>query len=365
MIKTEEFMLNMGPQHPSTHGVLKLVLTLDGEVIKEAVPHVGFLHRALEKIAENRTYLQFIPITDRFEYLSSMTCNLVYCMAVEKLAGIPVPPRAEYIRVMMAELNRLASHLLWYGSMTLDLGATSPMIYAFREREMIMNIFEMTCGARLTYNYIRFGGVSQDLPEGFYQKMKEFLKAIKKAIVEYNALITENVIFLARTKGIGILDPDLAISYGVSGPSLRGSGICFDIRKNQPYSVYPELEFEIPIGKNGDAWDRYYVRMKEMEQSVKILEQALDKIPAGKHRISLPQKIKPSKGEAYARIEAPRGDTGVYIVSDGTEKPWRLKFRAPSFSNLSVLPELVRGRKIPDIMANVGSLDIILPEIDR
>jgi NADH-quinone oxidoreductase subunit D len=355
----------MGPQHPSTHGVLKLVLTLDGEIVRRAVPHIGFLHRALEKIAENRTYLQFIPVTDRFEYLSSMSNNLAYCLAVEKLAGIPVPPRAEYIRVLMAELNRLASHLMWLSSMLLDLGATTPFIYAFRERELIMDIFEMTCGARLTYNYIRFGGVSQDLPAGFSEKMKKFIPAMKAGIREYNELITENPIFLARTRNIGLLDPPLAVSHGVSGPSLRGSGIAFDIRRAEPYSVYSRFSFEVPTGTRGDAWDRYLVRMKEMEESVKILEQALEGLPGGRHRTSLPQRIKPPRGEACSRIEAPRGDTGVFLVSDGSEKPWRLKFRAPSFSNLSVLPHLLRGGRISDIMACIGSLDIILPEIDR
>lgn len=362
---TEEYTLNMGPQHPSTHGVLKLVLTLDGEVVREAVPHIGFLHRALEKIAENRTYLQFIPITDRFEYLSSMSNNLAYCLAVEKLARIPVPPRAEYIRVLMAELNRLASHLMWFSSMLLDLGATTPFIYAFRERERIMDIFEMTCGARLTYNYIRFGGVSQDLPPGFLEKMRLFLSAMKSGIKEYHALVTENPIFLARTRGIGILNSDLAVACGVSGPSLRGSGIAFDVRKAEPYSVYQDFSFDIPTGTSGDVHDRYLVRMREMEESVRILEQALDKVPEGRYRTTLPQRIKPPKGEAFSRIEAPRGDTGVFIVSDGSEKPWRLKFRAPSFSNLSVLPHLVRGGRISDIMACIGSLDIILPEIDR
>lgn len=362
---TQEFMVNMGPQHPSTHGVLRLLLTLDGEVIKNSEVHIGYLHRAMEKIAENRTFNQFIPYTDRFDYLASMTNNFVFVLAVEKLMNITVPPRAEYIRVVMAELQRLASHLIWFATFAIDLGAMTPFLYGFREREEILNIFEMTCGARLTYNYYRFGGVAQDLPEGFEARVKKFVDGFKTKIDEYEALLTNNIIFLERTKNVGVINSERALSYGVSGPNLRATGYSWDIRKADPYSAYPEFEFEIPIGSRGDIWDRYLVRIQEMRESIRIIEQALAKLPAGEVLAKVPRVVRPPAGEVYAHIESPRGELGVYIVSDGTTKPYRLKWRAPSFSNIAPIPEIIQGLKIADVVAIIASLDPILGEIDR
>jgi NADH-quinone oxidoreductase subunit D len=364
-LETEEFLINMGPQHPSTHGVLRLMLRLDGEVVVDGVPHVGYLHRNHEKIAESRTYAQYVMFSDRLDYIAAMNNNLGYVTAVEKLAGIGATPRAEYIRVIMAELNRIASHLVWLGTYGLDLGAWTPMLYCFREREKIIDLFEMTCGARLTYTYMRIGGVSHDLPAGFEDKLKEFLLYFKPKIKDYEDLLTDNVIFVRRTRDVGILQPDIAIDYGVTGPSLRGSGVKWDLRKNEPYSVYDKFEFDIPVGQNGDCWDRYKVRIEEMKQSIRILEQAVDTIPQGEIQVKVPRAFKPPAGEVYYRTETPRGELGFYIVSDGTTNPYRLKIRAPSFSNLSVLPEIVRGWKVADIVAILGSLDIVLGEIDR
>ncbi|MHB9154627.1 MAG: NADH-quinone oxidoreductase subunit D [Endomicrobiales bacterium] len=362
---TEEYFLNMGPQHPSTHGVLRLVLRMDGEVVLEAVPHIGYLHRGFEKIAENRTYPQFIPYTDRLDYLASMANNQAYCMAVEKLLKVQVPPRAEYVRVLMAELNRIASHLVWFGPFAMDLGAITPFLYAFREREKILDLLESAAGQRLTYNYLRIGGLREGLPGGFVEKAKEFCDYFKPKIDEYDTLLSGNAIFLARTRDIGILSKETAIDYGCTGPVLRGSGMAYDVRKDDPYSVYPELSFDIPVGKKGDSLDRYRVRMEEMRQSVRIIEQVLDKLPQGEIMAKVPRVIKPEPGEVYARIEAPRGELGFFVVSDGSAKPYRLKIRAPSFSNLSVLGELVKGLKIADTVAILGSIDIVLGDVDR
>lgn len=365
MYKTEEFFVNMGPQHPSTHGVLRLVLKLDGEKVLDVVPHIGYLHRALEKMAEHRTYLQFIPITDRLDYSTSMSSNAVFVLALEELAGISPPRRAEYLRVIALELNRLASHLLWYGTMALDLGAYTPFLYSFREREKILDIFEMVCGARLTYNYFRPGGVSFDIDDKIIKAILDFCVLFKKRIVEYDQLLTGNVIFVARTEGRGVLSKDLAVNYGVTGPTLRGCGVKWDVRKGDPYLIYNEIDFDVPAGKNGDAFDRYNVRMEEMRQSIRIIEQCLAKLPKGKHKIPVPYNIKPPAKEVYTRIESPRGEIGTYILSKGEAKPWRVKFRAPSFSNLSALPEVLRGVNVADIMAIMASFDIVLPETDR
>ncbi|PIU68146.1 MAG: NADH-quinone oxidoreductase subunit NuoD [Armatimonadetes bacterium CG07_land_8_20_14_0_80_40_9] len=365
MIKTEEFFVNMGPQHPSTHGVLRLLLELDGEVIVGCTPHIGYLHRGIEKIAEMRSYTQFIPFTDRLDYLASMNNNLAYVQAVEKLMGIDLPKRVKYIRVIMAELNRIASHLVFWGCYAQDLGAVTPFLYAFREREKIIDLFEMTCGARLTYNYLRIGGVSRDLPEGFKDKVLDFLKYFKPRLVEYDNLITNNEIFIKRTKGIGILSKEDALALGVSGPNLRASGVRWDLRRGIPYANYEEFEFDIPTGSQGDCFDRYYVRVEEMRQSVRILEQAINSLPEGEFKAKVPKVIKPPEGEVYSAAENPRGELGFYIISDGSSNPYRLKVRAPSFINLQVLPKLLVGFKVADVIAVVGSIDLVMGEVDR
>lgn len=365
-IYTEEFLINMGPQHPSTHGVLSLELKLDGEIIRECTPHIGYLHRSMEKIAENRTYTQFIPYTDRIDYVASMNNNLGYVMAVEKLLNLEVSERAKYIRVIVAELNRIASHLIAVGTFAQDLGAfATPLFYCFREREKIIDIFDQICGNRLTYNYIRIGGVQFDLPRGIDEKIKEFVNYMKPKVDDYNNLLTYNTIFLARSKNIGVLPKDLAINYSVTGPSLRASGVKWDLRKDEPYLVYDKFEFDIPVGENGDSWDRYKIRIEEIRQSLRIVEQAIEALPEGEPAVKVGRIHKPAPSEAYFRTENPRGELGFYIVSDGSMYPYRLKIRAPSFSNLAVLPELVKGVKVADIVCVLGSFDILMGEIDR
>jgi NADH-quinone oxidoreductase subunit D len=365
-IYTEEFLINMGPQHPSTHGVLSLELKLDGEIIRECTPHIGYLHRSIEKIAENRTYTQFIPFTDRLDYVASMNNNLGYVMTVEKLLNLEVSERAKYIRVIVAELNRIASHLIAVGTFAQDLGAfATPLFYCFREREKIIDIFDQICGNRLTYNYMRIGGVQFDLPKGIDKKIKEFISYMRPKVDDYDNLLTYNTIFLARSKHIGVLSKDLAINYSVTGPNLRGSGVKWDLRKDEPYLVYDKFEFDIPVGENGDAWDRYKVRIEEIRQSLRIVEQAIDALPEGEPTVKVGRIHKPSPSEAYFRTENPRGELGFYIVSDGSVYPYRLKIRSPSFSNLAVLPELVKGLKVADIVCALGSFDILLGEIDR
>ncbi len=364
-IDTEEFIVNMGPQHPSTHGVCRLLLKMDGEVIVDVVPYVGYLHRSMEKIAENRTYLQYIPLTDRIDYVSAMFCNHGFCLAVEKLAQIQVPERAEYIRVIMDELNRIASHLIWLATFALDLGAITPFLYCFREREKVLDLLEMVCGQRMTFNYMRFGGVSRDLPPEFAPKAKEFVEYFKPRVDEYEYILTQNPIFLRRTKGVGILDQKTAIDYSVTGPNLRATGLKWDLRKEEPYSVYDRFEFDIPAGTNSDTWDRYMVRIQEMRQANRIVEQALESIPEGEIKTKTPAVFRPPEGEVYARIESTRGEMGFYIVSDGSTIPYRVKLRTASFSNLAVLPEMSRGWKIADIVAIFASLDVIMPDVDR
>jgi len=364
-IYTEEFFVNMGPQHPSTHGVLRLLLKMDGEVVLDMVPHVGYLHRSMEKIAENRTYYQYIPYTDRIDYVSSMFCNQAFCMAIEKLASVPVPERAEYIRIAMVELNRIASHLIWLGTFSLDLGAITPFLYCFREREKVLDLFEMVCGQRMTFNYMRVGGVSRDITPEFVPAAKEFVNYFLPRVDEYEDILTQNPIFLSRTKGVGLLDREVAIDNGVTGPSLRGTGLKWDLRKEKPYSIYDRFKFEIPIGENSDVWDRYIVRIKEMRESAKIALQAVECIPEGPIKTKIPAVFKPPAGEVYIRIEAPRGAMGFYLVSDGSPHPYRVKIRTGSFSNLTVLPIISRGWKIADLVAIFGSLDVVLPEVDR
>lgn len=364
-LKTEEMILNLGPQHPSTHGVLRVLLKLDGEVITSAAPDCGYLHRGTEKLAENRTYPQMLVISDRWDYLAAMSNNLVWCLAVEKLLGITPPPRADSLRVIMVELNRIASHLVFFGTYGIDIGAFTPFLYAFREREKILDLFEEVCGARMTYNYIRIGGVMADLPEFWVGKCRSFLEWFKPRLKEYDILLTGNPIFQDRTQGVGILPKDLAIAYGVTGPNLRGSGVNYDLRKLEPYCGYDKYQFDIPLGKNGDCWDRYWVRIQEMKESVKIVEQALDSLPEGEANAKVPRLLKPPAGEAYAQLEAPRGHLGIYCVSDGQDKPYRVHVRAPSFINLTMLQEILVGQKISDMIAILGSIDIVLGEVDR
>lgn len=364
-IGSDEYILNMGPQHPSTHGVLRLVLKLDGEVIRDIVPDPGFIHRGLEKLFENRTYEQITPFTDRTDYISAVNNNWAYVLAVEKLLGLEVPERAQYIRVMLAEMNRIMSHTLWFAAFGMDVGAFTPLFYAFREREELMAMVEAMTGGRLTHHAFRIGGFKHDLPGDFGARLKKFLTTINRYIDEYEALLIDNVIFTSRTRGIGILNKATAINYGVSGPSLRGSDCPIDIRRQDNYSVYGKFDFAVCTGKNGDTWDRCKIRMSEMRESARILAQALDLIPAGEVLAKVPKVIKPPAGEVYARVEGPRGETGVYIVSDGSAKPYRVKLRGPSFSNLSALKEIVLGVKIADLVVIMGSLDLIIPEIDR
>lgn len=364
-IKTQEFMVNMGPQHPSTHGVLKFIITMDGEVITKVEPEIGFLHRSIEKIAENRNFLQIIPFMDRLEYLSSMFIEYAYIYPVEELMGIKVPDRANYLRVIMMELNRIASHLIWFGTFSIDLGAFSPFLYAWREREAILELFEMATGGRMTSNYFRIGGVREDIPDGFLEKMDSFLSTFNNKVDEYEAILTKNSIFVERTKNIGVITKEIAQNYGVSGPNIRASGINWDLRKTDGYCVYKEFDFDIPLGENGDCYDRYLCRMKEMRESARILMQASKNIPQGEIKTKISPVIKPPQGEIYKRIESPRGDFGVYFVSDGSLKPYRLKFRTPSFNTLMIVPEIAVGLKIADLVAIIGSLDLLPPEIDR
>jgi len=366
-LKTQEYQVNMGPHHPSTHGVCRLILTMDGEQVIDAEPCIGYLHRAIEKIMENRTYAQCIPIMDRFEYVTAMSANQVFALAAERLAEIEVPERAEYLRVIMLELNRIASHLIFYGTTAMDLGALTPFLYGLRERELIIDLFEMTCGQRLTYNYIRVGGVAKDITSDFVGRCREVIKIISEKLSDYQGLLNENPIWLARTKGIGYIDPKLALAWGVSGPVLRASGVKYDIRRNDPYSIYDRFDFDIPTMENGDNFDRYLIRLREIEQSIKIIEQALDGLPEGDIKAKVSLNFKPPAGEVYTRIENSRGEMGVYIQSDGNKKPLRVKARGGSYNQLQVLPEVVRGKGylIADIVAIFATLDIILPEVDR
>jgi len=382
--------INMGPQHPATHGVLRVVLELDGEVIIKATPHIGHLHRGIEKLAESKTYHQSIPFTDRLDYTNAMGNNLAYVLAVEKLLGIEVPKRAQYLRVMMAELQRMAAHLIWLGTHAMDIGAWTLLLYTFREREQILRMFEEVAGGRLTPTYLRIGGVSKDLPDGITEKIKEFVQAFPDHIKEYETLLTKNIIWLKRTKGVGIISKEDAISWGVTGPTLRGSGVKYDVRKAFSYSSYDEFDFDIPIGSVGDVYDRYIVRLREMEWSNAIVEQALERLPKGPiiandPRITLPPKenvtsdiaalirqfkivsegFRPPVGEVYASVEASKGELGFYIVSDGSNRPYRFRIRTPSFANLSALPTMIEGGLIADVISAIGSIDIVLGEIDR
>ena len=365
-LQTQQLLVNMGPQHPSTHGVARMRVTLDGEVVRDVELVVGYLHRGIEKLAEVRTYTQVIPLTDRLDYVASMTNNLAYCLSVEKLLGVKVPERAEYIRVIMSELMRISSHGLAVGFLLNDLGAYfTPLFYTFRDREKVLDLFDMACGQRLTYNYMRIGGVSQDVPEEFVEAAKRYTSEIRDFIEEYDRLLTQNEVFVARLKGVGVLSRELAINASASGPVLRASGVSWDIRRAEPYSIYDRFQFDVPTGANGDCFDRYAVWMEEMRQSVRILEQALAGLPRGEYCAKVPAMIRPPKGEAYGHIEAPRGDLGFYVVSDNSIAPYRVHIRPPTLINLTTLRDLTVGWKIADLVAVFGSMDVVLGEIDR
>ena len=360
-----ELVINMGPQHPATHGVLHLVVTLNGETIKKIEPHLGYIHRSIEKMCESLTYRQFIYVTSRMDYLSSHINNTACALLIEKGMQIEVPERAKVVRTILNELTRIASHELWIGAMAMDLGAFTPFFYAFREREMITDIMEDTCGARLTMNYIVPGGLMYDIHPEFQTKVKAFVKQFKEKVTEYEDLVTGNVIFQSRTKGVGVLTTADAISYGCTGPVARASGVSCDMRKIAPYDAYDRVEFDEIIETDGDSFTRYLVRVKEMNQSIRIIEQLIDNIPEGEFVGKTKNVLKLAKGEFYQRVETARGELGVYIVSEGGTTPYRIKFRSPGFSNLSVLDHISKGSKIGDLMATMGTLDLVIPDIDR
>jgi len=387
---SELITINMGPQHPSTHGVLRLVVDLDGETIVDVRPDIGFLHRGTEKLAENRTYHQFIPLTDRLDYVASLSNNFAYCMAVEKFFNVKIPERAEYLRVIFAELSRCSSHLLWLATHALDIGAMTVFLYCFRERELILDMFEIATGQRMTGSWLRVGGLREDVPDLFFEKLREFVSIFEERIDIYERLLTKNRIWLKRTVGVGYLSKEDALDYGVSGPIMRGSGVSFDLRRDEPYSVYDRFDFEVPVREAGDIYARYEVRIVEMRQSNRILKQALEQIPDGPvmtddPRVSMPSHeevyermealirrfylmskgFRTPKGETYACVEGPKGELGFYIVSTGEEKPYRLKIRAPSFVNLGAINAMAKGAMVADLVGIIGSVDIVLGEIDR
>jgi len=379
-LRSEEMIINLGPQHPSTHGVLRLEVLSDGEVIRQVVPHIGYLHRCFEKHAENLPYNQVIPFVDRMDYVASMNSEHVYAMGVERMLGIAdqIPKRVEYSRVLVAELNRIASHFIAIGTYGMDIGAFTPFFWVMRDREHILRLLEWTCGSRLLYNYIWIGGLFYDLPIGFEDRCKEFVTYIKPKLNELENILIDNKIFIERTANVGVLPLDLAINYGVTGPMLRGSGLRFDLRRVDAYSVYPEIDFDIPIGKGqmgtvGDCWDRAWVRMQEVHESVKIIQQCLEKLTKEHKRTKefdpqalVPKKIRPKAQDFYTRAENPKGELGFFFRADGkSDVPFRCKARGPSFVNLSVLPEITKGVLVADLIAIVGSLDVVMGEVDR
>ncbi len=390
--RVDTMTINMGPQHPSTHGVLRLILTIEGETVIKAVPDIGFLHTGIEKTAEAKTYHQALVLTDRMDYLAPLNNNLGYSLAVEKLLGIEdeMNDKIKYVRVLLAELQRIASHLVWLGTHALDLGAMSVFLYCFREREMILDVFELVSGVRMMTSYICPGGLQADLPPGFDDKVREFTSIFPERLQEYHDLLTNNQLWVERTRGVAILSTQDAIAYGVSGPVLRGSGVVWDIRKAFPYSGYEQFDFDIPVGANGDVYDRYLVRMLEMQQRLNIVNQALEGMPSGSYRVHDPKIVPPPRwqitgsmealihhfklytegyrppaGEVFLRTESPKGELGFYIVSDGSAKPYRMHVRGASFANLEVLPLMIEGRFISDMVAAIGSIDIVLGEVDR
>jgi NADH-quinone oxidoreductase subunit D len=364
-LDSNELILNMGPQHPSTHGVLRVILKLDGEKVLGTECVIGYLHRGVEKIAENRTYAQFNPYVDRMDYVAAVSNGLGYCETVEKLLNAEAPPRAQYIRVIMTELNRIASHQVWLGTHALDIGAITPLFYCFRDREEILKIFEKYCGARLTTHAFRIGGTQYETYDGFEKDCLDFCDFFLPKCDEYEELLTTNRIWVERTKGVGFITGAECIALGVTGPVLRASGVNWDIRKALPYSGYDKFDFDIPLGTNGDTFDRYIVRVQEMRQSVRIIRQAVAGLPEGPIMAKIPKVIKPPVGEVYHSIEAPKGELGYFIVSDGSTQPYRVRVRPPSFVNLQALDLMVRGRLVADVVAVIGTLDIVLGEIDR
>ena len=360
-----DLMINMGPQHPSTHGVFRVVLWIDGERIVKSEPHIGYLHRGSEKLCEDELYSQVITLFDRLDYVSNLNCELAFCMATEKLMDLQIPDRAESIRVILCELNRIANHMLFYGAYGLDVGAMTPVLYGFRERERIQSLFESVTGARMMHNYIRIGGVKEDLPDDFGRRLATLTEQLKRGIEECDGLLSNNEMFLARTKGIGTINGEDALDFGMTGPSLRASGILEDVRISEPYSIYERFNFGIPVGTAGDCYDRYYVRVEEMRQSLSIIEQAVQQMEEGPILANVRRITRPPKGEVYIRTESPRGDFGVYLVSDGSDKPYRVKVRAPSFANLQTLQHLLREAYVADSVVILGSIDIVLGEVDR
>ncbi len=388
--RTTEMLLNMGPQHPSTHGVLRVVLELDGERVSKAIPDLGYLHRGVEKLAEGLHYMQVLPHTDRLDYVCAMTNNYAYVRAVEKLVGITVPERAEYVRTLVAEMQRIVGHLFWLGTQALDIGAMTVFFWTFREREVLLDLFEKLCGARLTMNYYRIGGVDSDLTEDIIHRLREFLKTFPDHVHEYNVMLERNRIWMARTKDVAVISAEDAINFGLTGPTLRGSGVAYDIRKLEPYGVYDRVEWDVPVGKNGDTYDRYWIRVEEMRQSARIIEQCLDQLPEGPIVADLPhitpppkQKVmqdmeslihhfilfthgfKPPKGETYCGTEVPKGELGFFLISDGGPRPYRMKIRSPSFVHMGAFDHMARGYLISDIITIFGTYDIVMGECDR
>jgi NADH-quinone oxidoreductase subunit D len=365
VLGADEIILNMGPQHPSTHGVLRVKLKLDGERVVGSECIIGYLHRGVEKIAEHRSYQQFAPYVDRMDYVAAVSNGLGYCEAVEKLLGTEAPPRAKVVRTILTELQRIASHLVWLGTHALDIGALTPVFYCFREREEILKIFEKYCGARLTTHAFRIGGLQYETYDGLEQDVKRFCEDFGGKIDEYEELLTQNRIWVGRTKGVGVLSAEDAVALGVTGPVLRASGVKWDIRKAMPYAAYDQYQFEIPTGSNGDTYDRYLVRMEEMRQSRRICLQAIENIPTGPIMARVGKVLKPAPGEVYHAIEAPKGELGYYIVSDGTTQPYRVRVRPPSFVNLQAFDRMARGALVADVVAIIGTIDIVLGEVDR
>ena len=365
-IQRETFVLNLGPQHPATHGVLRIKLTMDGEYIEDAEPVIGYGHRMQEKMGENRTYAKFLPNTARLDYVAAMFNTHGYVCAVERLAGIAVPERAEFIRVITAELNRVASHLLWVGAFLIDLGGFTPLLYTFDDREQILDLLEAVTGARLTFCYYRFGGVCNDIDDAFIAGTRAFIARQRSRMPMYHAFITKNIIFRKRCEGIAPISAETCRKYGATGPVIRGSGVAYDVRKLEPYSVYPRFDFHVPVYSECDCMARYLVRMEEIEESMRIIEQALDQLPSGPVMAEkAPRILKPAKGDCYFNVESARGTFGVRVISDGTDKAYRLKLRSPCFSNLSLFQECSRGLLLPDALALLGSLDLVIPDIDR
>ena len=361
-----EMLLNMGPQHPSTHGVFRMVLWVDGEKIVDVVPHIGYLHRGSEKLCEGEQFNQVITLFDRMDYIANFNNEHIYCRAVEKLMGLEVSERSEYIRVILCELNRIASHMLFIATMGLDAGAMTPSMFCFRGRERIQGLFESVSGARMMHNYFRIGGLKEDVPDDFVKQVKEVLDLVKQDTEESDKLLSFNEIFLARLKNIAVMSAEDAVDYGLTGPCLRASGVDYDVRKASPYSVYDRFDFDVPVGLDGDCWDRYYLRVQEVYQSVRIIEQALEQLPEGDVSSSLGRRLlRPPAGEVYLRAENPRGELGVYLVSDGTDRPYRVKVRPPSFCNLSALKHMLKDAWIADSVVILGALDIVLGEVDR